>query len=305
MCKISEELYSVCQICGKNIKEIKKEAGGSGVYISNAFKNHVENNHCYTIESYFDNFGSKQPICPCGICGKKLRITTKRNNISGMYWKEYACGRNPGLLKWSKQAQKDRCGANNPMFNKKPWNKNKTKNDDESVKKISEKRMGIVFSEETKKKMSKAAKARLVHGNTGKKHSEASKRKMAQRTIENIKKGVFKHTKTKPHLEMLKILTQNMGLKVEEEKKVEIWSFDFFLPDYNVYIEVDGDYFHSNPKMYPYGPKTKTQKINFYRDNVKNKYCEQTGIELIRFWESDILNDQELIEERIWASLRR
>lgn len=305
MSKINIELYSKCQLCGKTIKEIKKQSGGSGVYISDAFKKHIENEHNLNIENYFDNFGSKQPICPCGICGKKLKITTKRNNISGMYWRQYACGRNPGLLDWSERAKETRSGKNNPMFNKKPWNKNKTKETNESVNSISKKRMGIKFSDETIQKMSNSAKKRTVHGHTGKKHSDESKKLMSNKTLQNIKNGIFKHTKTKPHLIMHQILNKKMELKVEEEKIVEIWSFDFFLPDYNLYIEVDGDYFHSNPKIYPYGPKTKTQRINFYRDNIKNKYCKDKNIKLIRFWESDILNDPQLIEELVWNSLRQ
>lgn len=55
-------------------------------------------------------------------------------------------------------------------------------------------------------------------------------------------------------------------------------------------VKADGDYFHSNPKFYPNGPETETQKVNFGKDKAKNKYIPKRGFKLIRFWEEDILS---------------
>jgi G:T-mismatch repair DNA endonuclease (very short patch repair protein) len=120
--------------------------------------------------------------------------------------------------------------------------------------------------------------------------------------IPTIENGDFKQTKTKPHIAFGKIL-DSLQIKYKEELILSKWSFDFYLFDYDVYVEVDGDYFHSNPKIYPNGPKTKTQNINWYRDIKKNKYCKENNIKLIRFWECDILNDEELIKCRLKESL--
>ena len=38
--------------------------------------------------------------------------------------------------------------------------------------------------------------------------------------------------------------------------------YDFYLPDSNLIIEVDGDYFHSNPLIYEGKELTPTQKRN-------------------------------------------
>jgi len=61
-----------------------------------------------------------------------------------------------------------------------------------------------------------------------------------------------------------------LNVVFENEKKIDCYSFDIFLKDLNVFIEIDGDYWHTNPKFYKNGPETKSQKINFYRDNKKN-----------------------------------
>ncbi len=90
-------------------------------------------------------------------------------------------------------------------------------------------------------------------------------------------------------------ILSSLSIIYKEELTLDCWSVDIYLPDYNTYIEVDGDYFHSNPKIYPNGPKTNTQKINWYRDIKKNEYYKKNNIKVLRFWESDILNDRNYI----------
>lgn len=63
--------------------------------------------------------------------------------------------------------------------------------------------------------------------------------------------------------------------------------FDFYLPDYNTCIEFDGQQ-HFEPK---FGQKSfeKTQK----HDKMKNKYCNEKNIKLIRipYWEGHKINE--------------
>ena len=168
------------------------------------------------------------------------------------------------------------------------------KYDNLSLQIVSEKLSNREIRESTKIKQSESAKKRIIHGHSGHKHSKESKEKMRQATMLRIHNGEFKQTKTKPHKEMYSILVK-LNIDFREEEIVHSWAFDFYLPKYNTYIEVDGDYFHSNPKLYPNGPITKTQKINAYRDNKKNEFCIVNNLKLIRFWESDILNNKEYI----------
>ena len=288
--KINNENWHICKICGKSIHELKKKYGGKGLYFTDMFIKHLFLDHNINTIEYFEKILDR-PNCPCNVCNKKAKISfDKKSNFK---W-GYVCGRYEGTKKWSEEAKINRCGENNPMFNKTAWNKNKTAKNNIIIKNISNKLKNRIVSNSTKKKQSESAKKRVIHGHSGHKHSEENKEKFRINTLKMINDGKFKQNKTKPFLKMCEIL-QKLKLTFEEEKIVNYWSFDLYIPLYNCYIEVDGDYWHSNPKIYPNGPQTKTQKINYFRDIKKNKYCKENGLKIIRFWESNILNEEDKI----------
>jgi very-short-patch-repair endonuclease len=68
-------------------------------------------------------------------------------------------------------------------------------------------------------------------------------------------------------------------------------------------IEIDGNYFHTNPKMYPNGPIYENQKRQVKRDEEKNKWAAYSNFVLLRFWEDDIHNNpkqvMEILKKRI------
>lgn len=280
--------WHTCKICNSQIKDLSKDFGGSGIFYTEVFVKHLQEHHDITPEEYFQKIYNR-PRCSCGICKQYVNLRWKgKSNFS---WRQYKCGRNNGVKKWSEEAKQSRLGKNNPMYHKTPWNKNKTKEDSESLMNISNKMTGRNVSEQTRNKQSESAKKRQLHGHTGFKHSEESKAKMRQSTLSMIKKGKIKHTKTKPHLALAEILTE-LGIAFQEEYVIKHWSFDFYLSDFHVLIEVDGDYYHSNPKFYSQ-PTTNTQKINYYRDQKKNEFCQSNHHALIRIWEDDIINNTE------------
>lgn len=55
--------------------------------------------------------------------------------------------------------------------------------------------------------------------------------------------------------------------------------FDFYLPDYNVCIEYDGE---QHDSIYRFEKDTERLKIRKFRDQIKNIYCEEKRIKLIR-----------------------
>lgn len=59
------------------------------------------------------------------------------------------------------------------------------------------------------------------------------------------------------------------------------------------------------PSSIPIGPKSKTQKINYSRDISKNKYAIQNNINLIRFWEYDILNNTPEVKKQLLCILKK
>lgn len=297
MDEIKKEDWHTCRLCDKKIKDLAKVYGGSGVYYTQVFKKHLKSEHSITVEDYFAEI---IPVCPCGTCNKPCRIGGVKNPNYNFYM---GCGFNEGVKEWSEKAKITRKGSGNPMYNKTPWNNGQTKETHASVMKSSISNTGKIIPDEAKAKMSESAKKRLVHGHTGHKHSEAARKKMSESTIRRMKNGDFKHTITKPHIKMCSILTE-LDISYEEEYNIGHWLFDIYIPEYNLLIEVDGDYFHSNPKIYPNGPQTKTQKINYARDISKNNFCIKNNLTLLRFWECDILQSSELIKEKL-CNLRK
>jgi very-short-patch-repair endonuclease len=288
--------FSVCRICGKTIEEISKEERKPNRYKTHYFLSHLNKEHSITKEVYF----GEGPECSCGQCHKKLTVVRDGKVFR---WSKFACGRNPGVLKWSEESKTKRKGKGNPMYKATPWNAGLNKTNSDYGKKMSEIQTGRTTREKTKHRQSVSAKNRKIHGHTGHKHSEESKELMRQKTLERIKNNKFPQNDTLPSRELEKILKKNK-VKYQKEYVLGAWSFDFCLIDANILIEVDGDYWHSNPKIYPNGPKTKTQKINRYRDLKKNKFCEQNKHKLIRFWESDILGEPKWIEQKLEGLLK-
>ena len=102
----------------------------------------------------------------------------------------------------------------------------------------------------------------------------------------------FSYT-TKPEIKMKKFL-ENNKIKFKHSKCIKINKkhhvFDFWLPDYNLFIEVDGDYWHynkNNPRVTLKAPNKK-QLNRIEKDKIKNEYCKQKSIKLIRIWESEL-----------------
>lgn len=61
------------------------------------------------------------------------------------------------------------------------------------------------------------------------------------------------------------------------------------------FIEVDGDYWHANPKKFTESKLNKTQKWSKKVDDFKDKWAIKHGIPVLRIWEDDIHNNKEKI----------
>lgn len=85
----------------------------------------------------------------------------------------------------------------------------------------------------------------------------------------------------------IKYIKQKKFDKCENIKKL---SFDFYLPDYNVCIEYDGEQ-HYKPITYFGG--IKRYEIQKKRDEIKNIYCIENNIKLLR------ISYKENIKEKI------
>ena len=77
----------------------------------------------------------------------------------------------------------------------------------------------------------------------------------------------------------------DLETSITTQFKIQRWSFDFYLPDYNILIEVNGDNIHANPEIFKETdilvPSKLTAKEIWERDKKKidfaKKYFEALG----------------------------
>ena len=64
--------------------------------------------------------------------------------------------------------------------------------------------------------------------------------------------------------------------------------YDFYLPEHNLIIEVDGGYYHADPRVVDESKLNPMQQRNKRVDEYKNRWAVAHGIPILRIWEKDI-----------------
>lgn len=194
----------------------------------------------------------------------------------------------------SELKSKQRIAAKNGMikhnYENGVWNLGLTKDIDERLKHISESRMGgdnpytksIKFGKTTVYNKGKTLEE--VHGI---KKAKKIRDKLRKATINQYINGNTKNTNTKPERDFKKILeTENVEYiqSFDLENKI----YDFFLPNYNILIEIDGIYWHG--KGISDDMLNETQLKNRKNDKLKNKIAKNNNYKLIRIWGDELEN---------------
>lgn len=175
---------------------------------------------------------------------------------------------------------RDISGKNNPMYGVPAWNKGQNKETDSRIKSY-----GL--------KLSIAAKKRWNN------MSDTQKDTLRQRCARiGIQKKAFTSIEKKIHS-----LLDNMGVRYVIGFDAKYYICDIYLPDDNLIIECQGDYWHANPNKYSLDSINKTQARNVHRDKTKKSYLTNLGYKLLYLWEYDINYRWHAIEE-IFRNLR-
>lgn len=138
----------------------------------------------------------------------------------------------------------------------------------------------------------------------GRVHSEKTRKKMSDTATERIlKTGKVKRSKLEYKFEGILELSEIKYIHsyfIKEINKI----FDFYLPDYNILIEVDGDFYHCNPDTKYATPSCKTQERNIKNDKIKTEWALNNGYKLLRFWETDINNNIKQVKKILLENLK-
>jgi G:T-mismatch repair DNA endonuclease (very short patch repair protein) len=128
------------------------------------------------------------------------------------------------------------------------------------------------------------------------------KQRQREAAIERLRKNKYKMTK--PERVMKSVLSE---LSVQNHYNFILdkrYQYDFRIINTNIIIEVQGDYWHCNPKIYPNGPVSERQKFKIQRDIEKRKYAEECGYAVVYVWEDELKNDIELVKEKVMYEIQ-
>lgn len=203
-----------------------------------------------------------------------------------------------------------RKGSNNPIHKvindsdaKERWIENILKSrsdyDKGRLGKSLEELYGKEKAASAKKRMSEAAKNRKHHGHTGFKHSLEARRKIGKKTAEFLSKS---HLMTSRPQRLLFEALREVDESVILEHCVGYYTVDIAVPDIQLAIEVDGDFYHVNESL-GYEPIYPVQKRNLKNDKKKSSYLANSGWAVIRYWVSDIEKDIQCIVRQIVSKI--
>lgn len=297
-------MFDRCLVDGLSREDIIKRfpMRENGAYYLDKFVNHLRS-HGLTLQEYCETYlNIIWPTCPTKkiktgykLSGKGVSISRySKGGINKKVCRNFAIGCN--------KLSNDRLGSNNPMFGATPWNKGLDK-EDPRVAAIALKNTGKKVSEKTRKKQSFIRSKHPLKARHVTKHSKESKQKMRDATIKRWESGLFSFRETSIE-KRVKIELERLNINFVQNHQIgSNFVCDFYLPDYNIIIECQGDFFHCNPNSKYKTPTYPVQFRNTYRDNKKREYYSQNGFFLLELWESEINSGE--FKESLWQNLKK
>lgn len=118
-----------------------------------------------------------------------------------------------------------------------------------------------------------------------------------QRILKQLENGMF-GTDTLPQ-KMVNQFLDDLEIDYIREKIFDFFTVDNYIPFYNLIIEVQGDYWHTNPTVFT-NKITKVQYDRIGRDKAKHSYFKNRhGINILYLWEYDIIHNEKLCKKII------
>lgn len=86
---------------------------------------------------------------------------------------------------------------------------------------------------------------------------------------------------------------ERLGIRFQRQFPLGNFFFDFRILDTNILVEVHGDFWHANPRVYKKEDLLPLHKNAIKRDFCKKAVAEELGFKRIVSWECDLRNDWE------------
>jgi len=256
-------VYVKCECCGKEIYKT--------MYNFKKHKHHYCSNECQLIVQHNAAFEMRK----CEICGKEFSVSKKStqrfcSNECQHKWQKKQTGENNSHYD-RVQVWCDYCGKPLLII---PANETRFKHHfcDENCRK---KWYASTWSQNPNWKLE-------------------SRRRAAKMLPNSASTGTLPHR-------LVNEMLDTMGIEYQNEKVIDFYSVDIYLPNYNLMIEVMGDFWHCNPQKFD-TVSHDIQKKRVGKDKSKHSFVlKKYGIEILYLWESDIYKNAELCERLIQA----
>ena len=135
-----------------------------------------------------------------------------------------------------------------------------------------------------------------IRGKVSEKWTNEMRKQQAINVIDRLLKSDFSYRKTKPQLIIDNLLNQ-LNIKYKNEYNCKYYLIDNYLIDYNLMIEVQGNFFYCNPVMNL--DNNRKAKI-LGKDKAKHTYIKKYyNIEILYLWEKDIYENIEICKQLI------
>lgn len=123
-------------------------------------------------------------------------------------------------------------------------------------------------------------------------------KKISDSALRQFHAGVFR--KTNPERIFEEILKE-LTIKYQYSFIYKRRQFDFLLSDKNIIIEIHGDFWHGNPKIWGTDekPLRDHQKMKRLDDAIKKTLVENDGFKYVEFWEYDLNHNRDDVKELV------
>ena len=97
-----------------------------------------------------------------------------------------------------------------------------------------------------------------------------------------------------------------LGVQYQYQFKAESIGryFDFYITPCNLIIELNGSYWHSDPRLYEGKELTPTQKKNKRVDRDKKKWADEHRIPIIYIWEKDVNENPKKVMDELKRDIK-
>lgn len=279
----------------------------------NGLSNHVTRTHKIKVKDYTLQYlhNNTVPVCACG-CGTPTKYNPEVPYTYRMYAPGHYAYHYPDV--WGDKSDPVRLSKGAAKYKEryakgeiKHWSKGQTKDTNDTLKKYSE-----LFKKENSPERAGNISKNLKGKKKSPKHIENWKNEMKKHWESDDYKNKLRdarmdylinnHKHYNSKLEDIfesKYLSKSSIYYLKNYYVKDIIRFyDFYIPSLNIIIEVDGDFWHCNPEVYP-DPIYPAQIKNKEVDVIKNDWAKNNNVLLLRYWEYDIHNNDSIIIESL------